>query len=560
MAADVVETACGPVSGRRAEGVAPVREFLGIPFAAPPVGDRRWRPPQAPEPWTSTRSCTSFGPACPQPVLEHSASGALDPAAMDEDCLYLNVWTPAERADERLPVMVWIHGGAFVVGAASQPLYRGASLARRGVVVVTLNYRLGPLGFFASEPLAAEAEAGASGNYGLLDQIAALRWVRENIAGFGGDSGRVTVFGESAGAFSVARLMVSPLAEGLFHRAIAESGGPCGDWLMPRGKVSALDRVRAEWETTVREVARLGHADGGAGSGKGGSPARTGPDSAEALRLMRGVPARRLLEVTRPSFSLVGGAVFGPVVDGWVIPDFPVALFEEGRMDAVPLLTGSNAREGALFLRSTRDLKRWEYRLLLHEAFGARRDEVERMFPAERSRDVYEALEELITTLFFESASRFAADAVQRAGRPAYLYRFSRVPPTALGRELGCCHGSEIDYVFGNLDAHGGDVGPLDRELTDAMQRYWVAFAERGDPNVAGLPEWEPSGGGSGDGGRYRSLALGDEISMRDDGDADRVELGESIWREGRRPVPGDRAMDRAVAAVAAMGFGRARG
>jgi para-nitrobenzyl esterase len=574
-AMNVVETTHGAVIGRAAESVVPVREYLGIPYAAPPVGGRRWRPPQPAEPWSGVRRCTAFGAACPQRPGAFTGNRAIDPRAMDEDCLYLNVWTPAEHPLDKLPVMVWIHGGAFAIGAASMPIYRGAALARRGVVVVSFNYRLGPFGFMASEPLADEAEAGGSGNYGLLDQIAALHWVQDTIAGFGGDPEKVTIFGESAGAFSVCRLMVSPAAAGLFHGAIAESGGPCGDWLMPRGRVASLDRAYRQWARAV-DAAGL----------KSARPAA-------ALAGMRALSPQRLLEITAPSLAIVGGMQFGPVVDGWVIPDDPVTLVDQGRMSAVPFLTGSNAREGTLFLRSTGALKRRQYRLLLYEVFGERRKDVERLFPARCDDDVHEALQRLLTVVFMESASRFAAAAVRRAGQPAWVYRFTRVPPTPIGRELGCHHGAEIDYVLGNLDepSGGGDTagpreaatahsgvaadapgfGPLDRQLSDAMQRYWVAFADSGDPTVAGLPRWEQYAAGHGEGdhggsdrievdGGPRAMVLGEHVHMAPDVDVLGVDLGERIWREGRCGLPADRVVDAVLRAAAAFHTGGSRG
>jgi len=591
-AMNVVETTNGAVRGQTAAGVVPVREYLGIPYAAPPVGDRRWRPPQPAESWSGVRQCTAFGAACPQRPGAFTGNRAIDPGAMDEDCLYLNVWTPAEHPRDKLPVMVWIHGGAFAIGAASMPIYRGAALARRGVVVVSFNYRLGPFGFMASEPLADEAEGGGSGNYGLLDQVAALRWVQDSIARFGGDPERVTIFGESAGAFSVCRLMVSPAAAGLFQRAIAESGGPCGDWLMPRGRLSSLARAYRQW---ARAVDRAGLPD-----------ARP----AAALAGMRALSPQRLLDVTAPSLAVVGGMQFGPVVDGWVIPDDPVRLFDQGRMSAVPFLTGSNAREGTLFLRSGAVTRR-QYRLLLYEVFGARRKDVEQLFPARRDDDVHEALERLLTVVFMESASRFAAAAVRRAGQPAWVYRFTRVPPTAMGRELGCHHGAEIDYVLGNLDeppagddTAGSCFGPLDRQLSDAMQRYWVAFADRGEPAVPGLPRWEQYAAGHAEGGLTdaadgarvegdrggpdrvegdrggpdrvegdrggpdrvegdrcpRAMVLGEHVQMAPDVDVLGVDLGELIWREGRRGLPTDRVVDAVLRAAAALRAGGSRG
>jgi len=511
-------------SAAAAPGEVPVRAFLGIPFAAPPVGGLRWRAPRPREPWTGTRACAEFGPACPQPVVE-GLDHAVRLEDMGDDCLSLNVWTPARTASESLPVMVWIHGGAFVIGSSRLPLYDGAPLARHGVVVVTANYRLGPLGFFAAPELADEADAGLSGggvtgavrdrsgNYGLLDQIAALRWVRENIEGFGGDPRHVTVFGESAGAFSICRLMVSPPAQGLFHAAIAQSGGPCGDWLLRRGEVSSLERTYGQWARTVRLL---------------GIDRRT-----DALRAMRAVSSRRLVEVTRPGLGLLDGMRFGPVVDGRVLPDEPVALWAAGKQSRIPFLTGTNADEGSAFTTALHGLKRWHYRSLLRQMFGRRRNEIESLFPVGTDASgrplVVEALQRLATVLFFESPARFAADAMRAAGAPAYVYRFTHVPPTDLGRSLGCYHGSEIAYVFGGLPPQAG-YGRADQHLSDLMRRYWVAFATRSDPNDHGLPEWRSRGEGG-------VLQIGEVIGMSPDVHVAECAVMEDIWLRPREPL-----------------------
>jgi para-nitrobenzyl esterase len=309
-----VRLASGPIAG---EGRHGVRSFKGIPFAAPPVGDLRWKPPQPVAPWTEPRACLAFGPACPQqgkdlygPVGEQS-----------EDCLYLNVWTPADRPDARLPVMVWIHGGGFMFGSGGKPCYEGAELARRGgVVVVTCNYRLGPFGFLAHPALTAESPQRASGNYGMMDQIAALRWVQQSIAACGGDPGCVTIFGQSAGGVSVCALMASPLAKGLFHRAIVQSGSAPGK-LHDRATMEACG---------VEFAQRLGAAD---------------------LPALRAQPAGALLAAVQPGSGRVGeGTLDHLCVDGYVLPETPGTVFAAGRQINVPLLAGTTKDEDRLFL------------------------------------------------------------------------------------------------------------------------------------------------------------------------------------------------------------------
>ncbi len=460
--AGVVETTAGLVSGREAQGLWVYR---GVPYAAPPVGDLRWRPPQAPEAWDGVRSCDDDGPSCPQPGAMNLIA-AFDVGETSEDCLYLNVWTPALRggAGTALPVMVFIHGGSFASGSGSLELYDGSNLARLGAVIVTVNYRLGPLGFFAHPELSDEDERGTSGNYGLLDQVAALEWVRHNIAGFGGDPGNVTVFGESAGGMSICDLMVSPRAEGLFARAIVQSGP-----FDSRG--AGMDAVRslAEAEKTGEEVSRrLG--------------CEAAPDEVAALRA---VPVERLLAAGAQAVETgPGGIGFGPVVDGVVLPGDPAALFAAGEIHDVDLLVGANADEANLFLLGMRgqtpaQLVRYVRRL--YEPYG---DEVLALFPAAPDGPKTAALSKAVTVMGFVAPARFAAASVARAGGATYLYHFARRPPVA--GDLGAFHGLELPYVFGNsaltLDVHAGVEG----ELSAAMMRYWVSFARDGDPNGKG--------------------------------------------------------------------------
>jgi para-nitrobenzyl esterase len=474
----VVKTASGLVSGLEADGL---HAYLGIPYAAAPVGELRWRAPQPKEPWDGVRECTAYGPSCPQPT-GMDLGGVFDTGETAEDCLYLNVWTPSaaqaasgqgsgtEDGDAAagtqagaLPVMVFIHGGGFSSGSGSLALYDGSNLARHGTVVVTINYRLGPLGFLAHPKLTGEDEQGSSGDYGLLDQVAALEWVRDNVAGFGGDPANVTVFGESAGGMSICDLMVSPRAEGLFARAIVESGP-----FDSRGEGMDAVRSLATAEAAGAELSRrLGCADE--------------PDELAALRA---VPVGRLLEAADATVERgPGGIGFGPVVDGVVLPGDPAALFAAGKIHDVDLLVGANADEANLFLMGMRDRTPAELTAYVRRLYEPYDDEVLALFPAAEYGSRKAALSKAVTVMGFVASARFAAASVAEAGGDAYLYHFARRPPVA--GDLGAFHGLELPYVFGNsaltLDVTEG----VDGELSAAMMRYWVAFATDGDPNGA---------------------------------------------------------------------------
>jgi para-nitrobenzyl esterase len=456
----------GLVSGATVGAKNDVRVYRGIPFAAPPVGELRWKAPQPVKPWEGVPACTEFGPCCPQPTPLIGQA----PEKVSEDCLYLNVWTAAKQADAKLPVMVWIHGGGHTTGSGSMPFYSGETLAREGAVIVTINYRLGPFGYFAHPLLSKESPQGVSGNYGMLDQIAALEWVKRNIAAFGGDPARVTIFGESAGAVSVCRLMISPLAKGLFHRAVAESGGAVG-----RNR-----HLRETWygmepgEKLGERVAKTLGCDG----------------EKDVLAALRRVSAEKLLEASDPGQGLFGkGIHWGPVVDGWCLPDDPVVLFESGLQHDVPLITGSNANEGTIFLKQLAIQGVMGYRLLVRAITRGHADEALKLFPCDKDGDVRAAIDRLVTVSAFAAPARFAARAMEKKPSKAWLYHFTRVPPTPQAVSLGAFHSVEIPYVF-------GATGPLlqgsekDRELSRTMRSYWLRFAATGDPNGAGLPEW----------------------------------------------------------------------
>jgi len=464
LAAAPVRTDLGSVRGTVAGDTGDLGVFKGIPFAAPPVGDLRWKEPQSPAPWSDVRECTKTGPWCPQPppLL------GLKPDRTSEDCLYLNVWTPARTDHDKLPVMVWIHGGGFASGSGGAPHYDGSSLARQGAVVVTINYRLGPFGFLAHPLLSKESPHEVSGNYGFLDQVAALRWVRKNIAAFGGDPQCVTIFGESAGSAAVARLMVSPLAKGLFHRAIAESGGARGHNRRLREAHDGDESAEAVGERIARDL----------GCDKADDP----------LKALRAKSAEELLAAAKPIQGLFGeGTRFGPVVDGWALPDDPDALWAAGKQYDVPFLAGTNANEGTIFLGKVPVRTAEQYRQSAQALFGGHADDVLALFPADTDAAVRKMQDRLITVSAFASPARAMVRAAAKGKSKAWLYQFTHEPPVGRLLGLGAFHAGEIGYVFGNDMLGGGDK---DRALARTMSAYWVNFARTGDPNGPGLPAW----------------------------------------------------------------------
>lgn len=479
LAQDRVKIANGTLEGAPDNGV---RSFKGIPFGAPPVGDARWKPPQPVQSWTGVRKADQFGPRC----MQRNVFGDMNFRAngMGEDCLSLNVWTPAKAGREKLPVLVYFYGGGFIAGDGSEPRYDGASMAGRGIVAVTVNYRLGVFGFFAHPELTKESPNHASGNYGLLDQYAALKWVQQNIAAFGGDPKRVTIAGESAGSISVSAQMASPLSKNLIAGAIGESGSIIG-------ALSAVSLAEGE-----QSGVKFGTA--------------IGKDSLAALRAM---PADQLLETT----AKPGLPRFSPTIDGWFFPKDPGAIFAAGEQARVPLMAGSNSEESGYFGIMQREKPTVEnYRKALERLYPGKADEVFKLYPATSENEVMDAARDLASDRFISySTWKWVDLATKTGGKPTYYYRYDR-PRPAMRPEMGdaqpglaggvvrgaaagpprpaargAVHSAEIEYAMGNLD--GNKVyawTPDDYKVSKVMQEYFVNFIKTGNPNGKGLTNW----------------------------------------------------------------------
>jgi para-nitrobenzyl esterase len=458
-----VKTRSGVVEGKNVGGG--VHAFLGIPYAEPPVGDLRWKPPVPAKKWSGVRKATEFGAHCMQGKIYGDMKFA-DPGG-SEDCLFLNVWVPANHA-VKLPVMVWIYGGGFVAGSTSEPRQDGTNLARQGVVVVSMNYRLGIFGFFAHPELAKESGHNAAGNYGLLDQLAALKWVHENIAEFGGDAGNVTIFGESAGSFSVSALMGAPLAKGLFQKAIGESGAAF------YSSGLSFQPLAVREEKDVKEVSeKLG---------------------VHTLAELRAIPAEKLLEPFAPPKSR--GFEFGPDIDGYFLPESLPAIFAAGKQNDVPLLAGWNHDEGSFEIAYSPHKPTAEsMKAMAQKEFGDRADEFLKLYPADTDQHARHSAQDFAGDRFIAFSTWAWMEEQSKTGtRPIYRYRFDLgPPPSPTGPRLGAYHSAEIEYVFGQLDSKT-DVTwlPEDRELSTEMQKYWTNFARDGNPNGPGLANWPP--------------------------------------------------------------------
>ena len=475
LAVDQVKTASGLVQAA-SDSSPTLRVFRGIPFAAPPVGDLRWKAPQPVESWPGVRPGDKFGPRCMQRAMfgdmEFRSNG------MGEDCLYLNVWTPARSGEERLPVLVYFYGGGYRAGDGSEPRYDGASMAGKGIVAVTVNYRLGVFGFLAHPELSQEAPYHASGNYGLLDQNAALRWVQANIAAFGGDPKRVTIAGESAGSISVSAQVASPLSKDLIAGAIMESGSLIG---------SMTPRPLSEAEPEGVKFAT------GAG--------------AASIAALRAMTAEQVLELTAKPDS----PRFGPVTDGYLLPKEVAAILEAGEQARVPLLGGSNSEE-----QSARGLLRQDeptpenYAKAVRALYGDRTEEVLKLYPGSTTEEVLDSAMALAGDRFIGfSTWRFMEGHRKTGGQPVYRYYYSHPRPKFLGGypappagaggttpaapppPRGAAHSAEIEYAMGNLATNTHfEWGAADHKLSEVMQGYFANFIKTGNPNGPGLPSW----------------------------------------------------------------------
>ena len=495
--------------GNSIESSPGVRAFKGLPFAAPPVGELRWQAPQPVAKWDGVRDASNFGNVCIQP--DGAARGpkglniAVAPGSppMSEDCLYLNVWTGADTVAERRPVMVYFFGGLFTEGAGSIPLYDGDALAQKGAVVVTMNYRLGPYGFFAHPALTADSPHQASGNYGLADMVASLRWVQSNIAAFGGDPSNVTVFGQSAGAMAIGSLVTSPETKGLIHRAIGQSGSWMG--LGPSAAMTTRQRVEEAGLKAATDA---------------------GVTTLEQLRAMS------TADVTAKFRSA------GMIVDGWIIPEDPSAVFAAGRQNPVDVLVGSN-RDDLSFAPQNATPEQFEQRG--RARWGELADEYLYLYPHATDEEASKSQADSSNDGAFWHMRLFA-DKQKKQGRQAWLFYFAQNPPGPAGQPpFAAAHASEIPYAFNNLGKPALFPDPSepalsvasapDRKVADQMSSYWVNFARSDDPNSANLPTWQAHQVGASE----RAIILDAEPSSEQLPAKPRLELFDKLYAQMQR-------------------------
>lgn len=478
-----INVATGALAGSRSDGV---NAYLGIPYAASPGGEHRWRGPRPAEPWSGVRAATAFGTDPIQPPGKVSRA-----PGTDEDCLTLNVWTPADRASGPWPVMVWIEGGSFMTESGAYERTDGSAFARRGVVLVTINYRVNVFGFLAHPLLTKESPHHASGNYGLMDQLAALRWVRENIAAFGGDAARITVFGVSAGSASIALFLSSPHARGLFDQAILHSAGS----LRPLCKLADAEAAGSVAGTDLAAMRTM-------------SAAELLPKSNLILPKVRGLTIPRILR---------------PILDGYIVPREESDAYDDGDFMNIPVMLGGTANEGGWAVNDIPINTVDEYREYIAQNFAEATAEALERYPVRTDADVKPAMAGVFGDTQFSYGARGLARAISRKQPKTFRYLFNHGPSN---------HADDTAYIFGNGGAAFDDA---DRRLSDAMQRYWVQFAYSGDPNVADLPAWRPF-----DTAADNYLEFRPQIAARDHWRTDHLDFIERFLRS-RAPAPSAR-------------------
>jgi para-nitrobenzyl esterase len=469
LAQEVVPTQSGDVKGLKADGLI---AFKGIPFAAPPIGDLRWRPPQEPVKWKGVRSAAEYAHDCMQLPFPSDAAPLGTPP--DEDCLYLNVWTPSPRDSAPMPVMVWIYGGGFVNGGSSPAVYDGSQFARDGVVFVSFNYRLGRFGFFAHSALTKENPDGLLGNYAYMDQLATLRWVQKNVKAFGGDPKNVTVFGESAGGGSVHMLLTSPMARGLFQKAIIESGGGRhGFGGTPHLHEPANGKPSAE--STGLAFAK--------------SKGITGDDAA-ALRRMRALPADDLVDgLNMASMMQAAETYSGPMIDGKIAQEEPSAVYVAGAQQQVPVIVGVNSLEMGFLPRGAATDP--------FTQFGEKANEARMAYDPDH-RGNTSVVAAIASDRGMVEPARFVARTLSLTGQPVWEYRFSYVATSMRQEWRGAPHASEIPFVFDTVKArYGAALTDEDERAARTIHAYWVQFAKSGVPEPSGLPKWSPYSAGT---------------------------------------------------------------
>ena len=484
----VVKLDTGRVSGALAGSNSDISAYKGIPYAAPPTGELRWRAPQPAPNWQGVRDATRFASICPQRPGQEPQS---------EDCLYLNVWSPAKTAAERLPVMLWVHGGGFTYGSGSSRIYDGTRLAEHGVVVVTFNYRLNILSGFAHPLLSRESEHG-SGDYGLLDQIAALKWVQRNIRAFGGDPANVTLFGESAGGLSVSALVVSPQTKGLIHKAIVESGSGT--------RITPLDAAEKTGQEFVKKL----------GLDKD-------PNLLATLR------ARSWSDL--PDAANYRGA---PVLDGWAFTDDPINVWAKGKQLNVPMIVGYNHDEATFFMARDGAVSKTaqEFQASVRRRYGEAAGQLLALYPVSTEDDVYWAEISIRTEGRMGLGARLQLRGMFNVPAKAYEYHFSHLPETVRDPKRGVSHASELVYVFGTLPPAADQSS---REMSEAIMNYWAHFAKTGDPNQPGLPAWPAFQKGN-----EAYLELHHPIHAARDLNKDKLDIFERIQRQTPPPSGGN--------------------